>query len=105
MQQINQLVQQRDIVYLRLDSNAIKMKIYYNCQLNDHVDEFQPNDWVVIHNENSKKFQSHWVSLYKIKRLCLLETCQLEDVKEQVKLGLVHRDMLKRAYVNSIPSQ
>jgi len=44
MQQINQLVQQRDIVYLRLDSNAIKMKIYYNCQLNDHVDEFQPND-------------------------------------------------------------
>ncbi|CAF4053089.1 unnamed protein product, partial [Rotaria sordida] len=44
MQQINQLVQQRDIVHQHLDSNDIKMKIYYDRQLKDHADEFQPND-------------------------------------------------------------
>ncbi|CAF4138214.1 unnamed protein product, partial [Rotaria sordida] len=45
VQQINQLVQQRDIVHQRLDSNAIKMKIYYDHRLKDYVDELQPNDW------------------------------------------------------------
>ncbi|CAF1361561.1 unnamed protein product [Rotaria sordida] len=38
VQQNNQLVQQC------LDSNAIKMKIYYGHQLKDHIDEIQPND-------------------------------------------------------------
>ncbi|CAF0987916.1 unnamed protein product [Rotaria sordida] len=38
VQQNNQLVQQC------LDSNAIKMKIYYDHQLKDHIDEIQPND-------------------------------------------------------------
>ncbi|CAF4202298.1 unnamed protein product [Rotaria sordida] len=46
VQQINQLVKQRDIVHQQLDSNAIKMKIYYDHRLKDHVDELQPNDWV-----------------------------------------------------------
>ncbi|CAF4200729.1 unnamed protein product, partial [Rotaria sordida] len=45
VQQINQLVQQRDIVRQRLDSNPIKMKIYYDHRLKDHVGELQPNDW------------------------------------------------------------
>ncbi|CAF4320169.1 unnamed protein product, partial [Rotaria sordida] len=45
---INHLVQQRDIVHQRLDSNAIKMKIYYDHRLKHHVDELQSNDWVLI---------------------------------------------------------
>ncbi|CAM4888320.1 unnamed protein product, partial [Rotaria socialis] len=32
-------------------------------------------------------------------------TYQLEDVKGQLKLDLVHRDMLTRAYIDSIPTQ
>ncbi|CAF4204113.1 unnamed protein product, partial [Rotaria sordida] len=34
---INHLVQQCDIVHQQLDSNAIKMKIYYDHRLKDHV--------------------------------------------------------------------
>jgi transposase InsO family protein len=104
-QQIDQLVQQRDIVHERLKSNAIKMKTYYDHKLKHNVDELQPNDWVLIHNENRKKFQPHWIGPYKIRKICPLGTYQLEDVKGQVKLDLVHRDMLKRAYVNSAPTQ
>jgi transposase InsO family protein len=105
VQQINQLTQQRDIVHQRLHSNATKMKIYYDRQLKDHVDELQPNDWVLIHNENRKKFHPHWIGPYKIRKICPLGTYQLQDVNGQVKLDLVHRDMLKRAYLNSIPTQ
>ncbi|CAF3028738.1 unnamed protein product [Rotaria sp. Silwood2] len=106
VQQLNQLVQQRDIVHQRLNSNAIKMKTYYDCRLkHHHVDQLQPNDWVLIHNENRKKFQPHWIGPYKIKKICPLGTYQLEDVKGQVKLDLVHRDLLKRAYIDSIPTQ
>jgi transposase InsO family protein len=105
VQEINQLVQQRDIVHQRLDSNAIKMKNYYDRQLKDHVDRLQMNDWVLLHNENRKKFQPHWIGPYKIKKICPLGTYQLEDVKGQVKVDLVHRDMLKRAYINSVPMQ
>ncbi|CAF4165647.1 unnamed protein product, partial [Rotaria sordida] len=94
VQQINQLVKQRDIVHQRLDSNAIKMKIYYDRRLKDHVDELQSNDWVLIHSKNRKKFQPHWVGPYKIRKICALGTYQLEDVKGQVKLDLVHCDML-----------
>jgi hypothetical protein len=105
MQQINQLVQQRDIVHQRLGSNAVKMKIYYDRHLKDHVDELQQNDWVLIHNQNRKKFQPHWIGPYKIRKICPLGTYQLEDVQGQLKLDLVHRDLLKRAYINSTPTQ
>ncbi len=56
VQQINQLTQQRDIVHQRLNSNAIKMKMYYDHHLKHHVDELQQDDWVLIHNEKRKKF-------------------------------------------------
>ncbi len=81
------------------------MKIYYDKQLKQHADELQQNDWVLIHNQNRKKFQPHWLGPYKIRKICPLGTYQLEDVKGQLKLDLVHRDMLKRAYVNSVPTQ
>jgi len=105
VQQINQLVQQRDIVHQRLHSNAIKMKIYYDHHLKDRADDLQQDDWVLLHNENKKKFQPHWIGPYKIRKICPLGTYQLEDVNGQVKLDLVHRDMLKRAYFNSIPTK
>jgi transposase InsO family protein len=104
-QQIDQLIHQRDMVHQRLHSNAVKMKIYYDNHLKHHVDELQQNDWVLIHNENRKKFQPHWIGPYKIRKKCPLGTYQLEDVEGQVKLDLVHRDMLKRAHVNSTPTQ
>ncbi|CAF2149149.1 unnamed protein product [Rotaria magnacalcarata] len=105
VQQLGQLVQQRDTVHKRLNSNAIKMKIYYDHHLKHVADKLQPHDWVLIHNENRKKFQPHWFGPYKIKKVCPLGTYQLEDVKGQLKLDLVHRDMLKRAYIDSIPTQ
>ncbi|CAF2747692.1 unnamed protein product [Rotaria sp. Silwood2] len=105
VQQLNQLKQQRDIVHRRLNSNAIQMKIYYDRQLKHHADQLQLNDWVLMHNENRKKFQPHWLGPYKIKKICPLGTYQLEDVNGQVKLDLVHRDMLKRAYIRSTPTQ
>ncbi len=52
-----------------------------------------------------KKIQPHWIGPYKIRKICPLGTYQLEDVKEQVKLDLVHRDMLKQAHVKSTPTQ
>jgi transposase InsO family protein len=104
-QQIDQLIHQRDMVHQRLHSNAVKMKIYYDNHLKHHVDELQQNDWVLIHNENRKKFQPHWIGPYKIRKKCPLGTYQLEDIKGQVKLDLVDRDMLKRAHFNSTPTQ
>ncbi|CAF4741665.1 unnamed protein product [Rotaria sp. Silwood1] len=100
VQQINQLLQQRDTVHERLNSNANKMKQYYDRHLKNQVDELHENDWVLIHNENRKKFHPHWMGPYKIRKICPLGTYQLENVQGQIKLDLVHRDMLKRAYVN-----
>ncbi|CAF3460544.1 unnamed protein product [Rotaria sp. Silwood1] len=100
VQQITQLLQQRDTVHERSDSNANKMKQYYNLHSRNQAAELHENDWVLIHNENRKKFHSHWIRPYKIRKICPLGTYQLENVKGQIKLDLVHRDMLKRAYVN-----
>ncbi|CAF3460611.1 unnamed protein product [Rotaria sp. Silwood1] len=100
VQQINQLLQQRDTVHERLNSNANRMKQYYDRHLKNQVDELHENDWVLIHNENRKKFHPHWIGPYKIRKICPLGTYQLENVQGQIKLDLVHRDMLKRAYVN-----
>ncbi|CAF3099757.1 unnamed protein product [Rotaria sp. Silwood2] len=100
VQQINRRLQQRDTVHKRLDSNANKMKQYYDRHLKNHVDELHENDWVLIHNENRKKFHAHWIGPYKIRKICPFGTYQLENVKGQIKLDLVHRDMLKRTYVN-----
>lgn len=103
--QLNQLINQREQIDARLQSNAISMKAYYDRHLPQHIDELQINDWVLIHNENRKKFHPHWVGPYKIKKLCPLGTYQLEDVHGEIKLDLVHRDLLKRAHLNSCPTR
>ncbi|CAF2054193.1 unnamed protein product [Rotaria magnacalcarata] len=105
VQQLDQLVQQRDTVHQRLNSNSIKMKIYYDHHLKHIADQLQPDDWILIHNESRKKFQLRWFRPYKIMKFCLLGTYQLEDVKDQLNLDLVHRDMLKRAYFDYMPTQ
>ena len=104
-QQLNQSLQERNFVHERLKSNATKMKVYYDRHLKHLSDQLQVNDWVLIHNENRKKFQPNWTSPYKIKKICPLGTYQLEDVAGHVKMNLVHRDMLKRAYSDSVPKQ
>ena len=40
-QQINQLVQQRDIVHQRLQANADKMKVYYDSYSKHYNEELQ----------------------------------------------------------------
>ncbi len=104
-EQINHLIHQRDVVHQRLNSNAIKMKNYYDHHLKHQAGPLKQNDWVLVHNENRKKFQPHWIGPYKIRKICPLGTYQLEDVKGQVKLDLVHRDMLKQAHVKSTPTE
>ena len=104
-QQINELRQERNSVHERLKSNATKMKVYYDRHLKQLNNQLQLNDWVLMHNENRKKFQPHWIGPYKIRKICPLGTYQLEDVTGQVKLDFVHRDMLKRAYIDSVPTQ
>ena len=81
------------------------MKNYYEQQLKDLIDELQTNDWVLLQNENRKKFQPCQTGPYKIKKICPLGTHQLEDVKGNLKLYLVHRDMLILVYVNSASAQ
>ncbi len=53
-EQINHLIQQRDVVHQRLNSNAIKMKTYYDHHLKHHTDPLQKDDWVLVHNETKK---------------------------------------------------
>ncbi|CAF3434864.1 unnamed protein product [Rotaria socialis] len=72
VQELNQLVKQRDIVHQRLNSNAIKMKAYYDRQLkHHHVYQLQPNDWVLIHNQNRKNSNLTGLDHTKLKRFVL----------------------------------
>ena len=58
-QQLNQLLQERNFVHECLKSNATKIKVYYDRHLKHLNDQLQVNDWVLIYNENRKKFQPH----------------------------------------------
>ena len=88
--QINHLTGQRTLVHQRLQSNAIKMKTYYDQHLKLPRHPLQLDDWSLLHNENRKKFQPHWFGPYKIRNVCPLGTYRLENVHGHLKPDLVH---------------
>ncbi|CAF4684266.1 unnamed protein product, partial [Didymodactylos carnosus] len=65
IQQIQQLDKQRALVDQRLHSNANKMKIYYDKHLKHQNIALKEGEWVLIHNEQRKKFKPHWIGPYK----------------------------------------
>ncbi|CAF1537985.1 unnamed protein product, partial [Didymodactylos carnosus] len=77
--QIQQLDKQRALVDQRLHSNANKMKIYYDKHLKHQNIALKEGEWVLIHNEQGKKFKPHWIGPYKIRKICPLGTYQLQD--------------------------
>ena len=59
--QINQLHEDRDITHRRLVSNAVRMKLQYDRHLRPINIDLHEGDWVLLHNNNRKKFQPHWL--------------------------------------------
>jgi hypothetical protein len=104
-QQLDQLAQTRLNVHERLGKNALDMKNYYDRQLATNQKPIEEGDWVLLHNQQRKKFKPHWIGPFKVHRQCPFGTFQLEDVHGSIKPDLVHRDLLKRAYVDITPSQ
>ncbi len=101
----NRIFSRKFVVYGRLGWDTARKRTVFRrnpCHLNTAL----CIEWLGVDEQRKpKKFQSHWIGPYKIRKLCPLGTYQLERVKGQVKLDLVHRDMVKQAHVKSTPTQ
>ena len=55
---------------------------------------FKKNNWVLIHNKESKKFQSKWFEFYHVLKAHSLETYVLKKLSKQILWNLINKARL-----------
>ncbi len=61
--------------------------------------KFKEGDWVIIQTKQPKKYKPHWYGLYKVVRLQLFGTYELETLKGIKYYTLIYTDRMVKARV------
>jgi transposase InsO family protein len=94
---LEELGQARAAALHRQEIAADQMRERYDKKISPKP--FREGDYVLIRNDNAKKFEPRWFGPYRVHTCGPFGTYQLIDSKERVRKDLVHGDRLKAAKI------